>query len=115
MRLAQDDEVVRASGNSTLFAGVSERAPVIKNPQFCKSGQVLADWRPPLPPRKPEQTLTGVADSRKQAVEPEAVFLAAKEKAKREGVWTLTSEDIRGLSLEPVSYTHLTLPTKRIV
>jgi hypothetical protein len=41
-----------------------------------------------------------VADSRKQAVEPEAVFLAAKEKAKREGVWMLTSDDIRGLSLE---------------
>jgi hypothetical protein len=32
------DEVVRLSGKSTLFAGVRERAPVIKNPQFCKSG-----------------------------------------------------------------------------
>jgi hypothetical protein len=30
------DEAVRASGKSTLFAGVRERAPVIKNPQFCK-------------------------------------------------------------------------------
>ncbi|MCI0628847.1 MAG: serine protease [Acidobacteria bacterium] len=30
------DEVVRLSGKSTLFAGVRERAPVIKNPQFCK-------------------------------------------------------------------------------
>ena len=29
------DEVVRLSGKSTLFAGVRERAPVIKNPQFC--------------------------------------------------------------------------------
>ena len=30
------DEVARLSGKSTLFAGVRERAPVIKNPQFCK-------------------------------------------------------------------------------
>jgi hypothetical protein len=50
-------------------------------------------------PRKPEQTQTGSAESRKRAVEPEAMFLAAKEKAKREGVHTLTSDDIRGLSL----------------
>ena len=30
------DEPVRLSGESTLFAGVRERAPVIKNAQFCK-------------------------------------------------------------------------------
>jgi hypothetical protein len=30
------DEAVRLSGASTLFAGVRERAPVIKSPQFCK-------------------------------------------------------------------------------
>ena len=30
------DEAVRVSGKSMLFAGVRERAPVIKNPQFCK-------------------------------------------------------------------------------
>jgi hypothetical protein len=30
------DEAVRLSAKSTLFAGVGERAPVIKNPQFCK-------------------------------------------------------------------------------
>ena len=35
------DEAVRLSGKSTLFAGVRERAPVIKNPQFCKSGRAL--------------------------------------------------------------------------
>ncbi len=29
-------EAVRLSAESTLFAGVRERAPVIKNPQFCK-------------------------------------------------------------------------------
>ncbi|HEX2446701.1 MAG TPA: serine protease [Methyloceanibacter sp.] len=30
------DEAVRLSAESTLSAGVSERAPVINNPQFCK-------------------------------------------------------------------------------
>ena len=35
------DEAVRLSGKSTLFAGVRERAPAIKNPQFCQSGQAL--------------------------------------------------------------------------
>jgi hypothetical protein len=30
------DEAVRLNGKSTLFAGLSERAPAIKNPQFCK-------------------------------------------------------------------------------
>jgi len=107
------NEVVRASGKSTLFAGVGARAPVIENPQFCASGPLLVDWRPPLPPRRPtlppplpprnpEPALTGVADIGKQAVAPDAVFLAAKEKAKRQGVWTLTAEDIRGLSLEQI-------------
>jgi hypothetical protein len=107
------DEVVRASGKSTLFAGVSERAPEIKNPQFCASGGLLADWRPPLPPmkpalppplppRKPGLTLA-VADSGAYAAASEAIFLAAKEKATREGVWTLTEEDIRGLSLRQIS------------
>jgi hypothetical protein len=117
------DEAVRASGKSTLFAGVGVRAPVIKNPQFCHSGGALpvvalppskpalahinfpaigAESPPPLPSRKPEQIPTGAAESRKHPVEPEAVFLAAKEKAKREGVHTLTSEDIRGLSLEQI-------------
>lgn len=116
------DEVVMASAKSTLFAGVAERAPLIKNPLFCKWGRAPAyvgpelplrkptlahlkspatdaESPPPLPPRKPEQTQKGAADSRKRAVESEALFLAAKEKAKREGVYTLTSEDIRGLSL----------------
>ena len=111
-----------ASAKSTLFAGVAERAPLIKNPLFCKWGRAPAyvgpelplrkptlahlkspatdaESPPPLPPRKPEQTQKGAADSRKRAVESEALFLAAKEKAKREGVHTLTSEDIRGLSL----------------
>ena len=108
------DEAVRASGKSILFAGVSAKAPAIKNPQFCASGQLLAAWRPPLPPkrpdpppplpaRKPELTLAGVTDSPTFAVAPAAVFLAAKAKAEREGVWTLTAEDIRDLSLEQIT------------
>jgi hypothetical protein len=57
---------------------------------------------PPLPPRKPEQTPMSASDSREHAVEPEGKFMAAKEKAKREGVHTLTSEDVRGLSQEQI-------------
>ncbi len=109
------DQVVRLSGESTLSAGVRERPPAIKHPQFCKSEQVSADAGssikspeaeaeppPPLPPKSPQLIPTEAADARKQAVEPEAIFLAAKEKAKRQGVWTLTSEDIRGLGLEQI-------------
>lgn len=93
------DEAVRASGKSILFAGVGERAPIVKNPQFCMQGGLLADWRPPLPLRKPILPPPPPAG----AVASEAAFVAAKEKAKREGVWTLTAEDIRGLSLEQIS------------
>jgi hypothetical protein len=112
------DQAVSLSGKSMLFAGMRERPPVIENPQFCESGRVIAEAppslpprkpalaidadSPPLPPRRPEQIPTAAADPRKPAVDPEAVFLAAKEKAKREGVYTLTSEDIRGLSLEQI-------------
>ena len=118
-------QVVRLGGKSTLFAGVRERAPVIKNPQFCGSGPAIADVGPPLPPRKPvlahvkspatdeeappplpsrkpEQTRADVTDFREDAVEHEHKFMAVKEKAKREGVHTLTSEDIRGLRLEQI-------------
>lgn len=107
------DEVVRASGKSILFAGVRERAPAIKNPQFCASGRLLADWRPPLPPMKPALPpplparkpglMLAAADSRAYAADSEAIFLAAKEKAERKGVWMLTEEDIRGLSLSQIS------------
>src|SRR5262245_10140659 len=56
-----------------------------------------AESSPSLPPRKPEQTL----DSREHAV-PEAKFGAAKEKARREGVHSLTGEDVRGLTQEQI-------------
>ena len=57
-----------------------------------------AESPPPLPPRKSEQA----GDSREHAVEPAGKFMAAKEKAKREGVHSLTSEDVRGLSQEQI-------------
>jgi hypothetical protein len=111
------DEAVRLSGKSTLFAGVGKRAPVIENPQFCKSGRGSAVG-PPLPPRKPvlarmtppppvrpstpERTPTSATSSRGYAVGPAAKFMAAKEKAEREGVHALTSDDIRGLSLDQI-------------
>lgn len=108
------DEVVRASGKSTLFAGLRQRPPLVRDPQFCKSGQLLADWRPPLPltkpdlppplpARKPGEKLIGVADSRTFSVAQRDLFSAAKKKAQRKGVWMLTDADIRGLSLEQIS------------
>ena len=96
------DEAVRLSGKSMLFAGVRERAPAIKNPQFCDSELASADVRPPLPPRKPERIPKGAGDFREHADGAEAKFMAAKEKAERVGVHMLTAEDIRGLSLEQI-------------
>ena len=55
---------------------------------------------PPLPPRKPQDTSTGPSDSREHAIVPDGRFIAAKEKAQREGVHSLTSDDVRGLSQE---------------
>jgi len=96
------DEAMRASGKSTLFAGVRVRAPVIKNPQFCKSGRLLASLGPPLPPRKPEHIPTDLVEFRERGAAPEAMFATVQEKARREGVHTLTPEDIRGLSLDQI-------------
>jgi hypothetical protein len=57
-----------------------------------------AEAPPPLPPRK-----TSPGDSHEHAVqEPDGKFTAAKEKAEREGVHTLTGEDVRGLSQEQI-------------
>lgn len=55
---------------------------------------------PPLPPSKPQETLNGPSDTRGHAIVPDGKFMAAKEKAMREGVGALTSEDIHGLSPE---------------
>jgi hypothetical protein len=63
---------------------------------------------PPLPPRKPEQdhSLTSPSheDSNSVELETEAKFKAAEAKAKREGVHSLTSEDIEGLSDEQIKH-----------
>ena len=55
---------------------------------------------PPVPPRKPEETAASEAESHEHAVEPDNKFIAAKEKAERQGVHALTGEDVRGLSQE---------------
>jgi hypothetical protein len=75
-----------------------------RNPEVAriKSPATDAESSPPLPPRKPDQTPTTASDSREHAIEPDSKFIAAKEKAKREGVHTLTSEDVRGLSQEQI-------------
>jgi hypothetical protein len=61
---------------------------------------------PPLPPRKPEQdhSATRASPETSGTVEQETVakFKAAEAKAKREGVHSLTSEDIEGLSVEQI-------------
>ena len=49
-------------------------------------------------PTKPDDC----GDSREHAIEPDSKFIAAKEKAKREGVHSLTSEDVRGLNQEQI-------------
>jgi hypothetical protein len=71
-------------------------------PAHIKSPATDTESAPPLPPRKPEETSTSAPDSRVHAVEPAGNFLAAKEKAMREGIHSLTSEDIRGLSQEQI-------------
>ena len=56
-----------------------------------------AESPPPLPPRKSEP-----GDSHEHAVKANGKFVTAKEKAQREGVHSLTSEDIEGLSEEQI-------------
>jgi hypothetical protein len=76
----------------------AEKAPPLppRKPELAPA-TTEPESSPPLPPRKPEQT----SDSREHAV-PETKFMAAKTKAQREGVQSLTSEDVRGLSLEQI-------------
>ena len=61
---------------------------------------------PPLPPRKPEQNHSPTSASQDNSgtveQESEVNFKAAEAKAKREGVHSLTSEDIEGLSDEQI-------------
>jgi len=75
-----------------------------RKPEQAHVGSTATDEEapPPVPPRKTEETPTAPADSREHAVKPETSFAYAKEKAEREGVHALTSEDIRGLSQEQI-------------
>jgi hypothetical protein len=113
------DEAARLGAQSALFAGTGTHAPAIKTPYFCGSGPAIAAdpgppvparnpapariaspaieaGTPPPPPRKPPQALTAGASA---SAASQAKFMAAKEKAAREGVHALTSDDISGLTL----------------
>ena len=77
--------------------------PVNTVPESTKASS--AEPSAPLPQRKPEQPPTNAsvpsrAGSNTVEQEREAKFKAAEAKAKREGVDSLTSEDIEGLSPE---------------
>ena len=91
-------QVVRKLPESTGPSSVPPLPPRKPELAHIKSPATDAESPPPLPPRKSEQT----RDSREHAVEPEGKFMAAQEKAKREGVHSLTSEDIEGLSDEQI-------------
>ena len=91
-------QVVRKLPESTAPSSVPPRPPRKPELAHIKSPATDAESPPPLPPRKSEQS----GDSREHAVEPEGKFMAAQEKAKREGVHSLTSEDIEGLSEEQI-------------
>jgi hypothetical protein len=85
----------------TKASSVKPPQPVSKVPEPTKASSA----EPPAPQRKPEQPLTNAtAPSREGSdtveQETEAKFKAAQAKAKREGVDSLTREDIEGLSLE---------------
>jgi hypothetical protein len=79
------------------------RPPRRPEPAHIESPATDAESPPPLPPRKPEEASTGAPDSREHAIKPDGKFTAAKEKAMREGVHTLTGEDVRGLSQEQIT------------
>jgi hypothetical protein len=95
-------QVVRKLPGSNGPSSVPPLPPRKPELAHIKPPATDAESPPPLPPRKSEQTPTSASDSREHAVEPEGKFMAAKEKAKREGVHSLTSEDIDGLSDEQI-------------
>jgi len=77
--------------------------PVNTVPESTKASS--AEPSAPLPQRKPEQPPTNASVPSREGSntveqEREAKFKAAEAKAKREGVDSLTSEDIEGLSPE---------------
>jgi hypothetical protein len=87
----------------TNASSVKPRRAVSSVPEPTKASS--AETSTPLPQRKPEQPSTNAsvssrAGSNTVEQEKEAKFKAAEAKAKREGVGSLTSEDIEGLSPE---------------
>jgi hypothetical protein len=77
--------------------------PISKPRQITKASS--AEPSAPLPQRKPERPPTNASVPSREGSntveqEREAKFKAAEAKAKREGVDSLTSEDIEGLSPE---------------
>ena len=76
---------------------------LVRIPESTKASS--AEPSAPLPQRKPEQPPTNASVPSREGSntveqEREAKFKAAEAKAKREGVDSLTSEDIEGLSPE---------------
>jgi hypothetical protein len=90
-------QAVRQLPKRTRATSVKPTQVVRKVPEPTQPSSV-----PPLPPRKPEHdhSLTSPSreDSNSVELETEAKFRAAEAKAKREGVHSLTSEDIEGLN-----------------
>ena len=90
-------QVVRKLPESTGPSSVPPRPPRKPELAHIKSPATDAESPPPLPPRKSEP-----GDSHEHAVKANGKFVTAKEKAQREGVHSLTSEDIEGLSEEQI-------------
>jgi hypothetical protein len=87
--------------------------PVKQDQPISRATEAIEKSVPPLPSRKPEQAhviykqrhaLVVDSPASSHAVNPEleAKFEAAKEKTRREGVESLTSDDIDGLSMEQI-------------
>lgn len=83
----------------TKASSVKPPQPVSSAPESTKASS--AEPSAPLPQRKPERpSIDSREGSNTVDQEREAKFKAAEAKAKREGVDSLTSEDIEGLSPE---------------
>jgi len=84
---------------STKASSVKPPQPVSSAPESTKASS--AEPSAPLPQRKPERpSIDSREGSNTVDQEREAKFKAAEAKAKREGVDSLTGEDIEGLSPE---------------
>jgi hypothetical protein len=101
--LVKPPQPVRTVPESTKASSVKPPQPVHTVPESTKASS--AEPSAPLPQRKPEQPPTNASVPSREGSdtvekEAEAKFKAAEAKAKREGVDSLTREDIQGLSPE---------------